>query len=399
VTERLIIRLASEASHKNHWLIWSESENEIIASGQVANAEQLNLLTEKAEQRVVICLLPGVDICIKKIAINGAFNRQMQQALPYLVEEELASDVEKLHFSVIAKQTDLLHVAICDKQKMSTWLAWLKTAQIICKQFIPEGLTLPLCADGKWQAVQLENQWIVRESIHLAWSCEQAMLNLLLESQLGDKLTQEIESYSPHPDNLIGQWTNHEPVLSMELLAKGTLNNKINLLSGEFKPKKERNQQLDKWRMPAILTVVLFILLMINIHLQSTQLEKQTQLVKQHVETIYKQAFPLQGKLKYVRIKKKLKTMLIGLEGDNAESGFLSMLNELVPAFANNPQLQPSSLKFDGKKQEMRILVNGNNFQSFEKFSAFVPDHFIVEQGALNSSNDRVSGLLTIRKR
>ena len=132
MNERLIIRLASSASEINYWLIWSDSENEIIASGEVDNAEQLNLLTEKAFQRRVICLLPGVDVCIKKVLIKGVVNRQIYKALPYLIEEELASDVETLHFNVIAKETHLVHVAICDKQKMHQWLSWLEDAQIKC---------------------------------------------------------------------------------------------------------------------------------------------------------------------------------------------------------------------------------------------------------------------------
>ena len=395
MTERLIIRLASKASQKNHWLIWSDSEDEIIASGEVDNAEQLNLLTEKAQQRTVICLLPGADVCIKDIAINGVFNRQMQQALPYLVEEELASDVETLHFSVIAKQSDLVYAAICEKQKISMWLSWLEAAQIRCRQFIPEGLALPATANGKWQAVQLDKQWIVRENQNIAWSCEPDMLDLLIGSKCEDDSVPQIESYSPYPGNGSGEWIELSPTLPMEILARGSKDNKTNLLTGEFKPKRESNKQLEKWRIPAILSVTLFIFLMLNLYMKNSQIEKETLLVKQHVETVYKQTFPLQNALKYARIKKKLKSMLIGLEGD-VDSSFLSMLNELVPAFAENSQLKPSNIKFDSKKQEMRISASADNFQSFEKFNAALPKHFSVEQGPLNSNKDGVSGLLTI---
>ena len=396
MTERLIIRLASKASQKNSWLIWSDSENEIIASGEVDNAQQLNLLAEKAQQRTVICLLPSVDVSIRAITINGVFNRQMQQALPYLVEEELASDVDTLHFSVIAKQTDLLHVAICEKQKISTWLSWLETAQIRCRQFIPEGLALPVAADGKWRAVQLGNQWIVRENWNLGWSCEPEMLDLLISSKSKDDAMPQIESYSPFAENSVAQWLPLSPMLPMEVLAKGTQNNKINLLTGEFKPKKESNKLLEKWRIPAILSITLFVFLLLNLYLKNLQVQKETLLVKQHVESVYKQALPLQSRLKYARIKKKIKSMLTGLEGE-VDSGFLSMLNELVPAFANNPQLKPGNIKFDSKKQEMRISASADNFQSFEKFNAALPEHFSVEQGALSSSKEGVSGLLTIR--
>lgn len=399
MTERLIIRLASKASQKNHWLIWSENENEIIASGEVDNAEQLNSLTEKAQYRKVVCLLPSVDVCIKEVVINGAYNRHIQQALPYMVEEELAADVETLHFSVLSKQTDLLHVAICNKQKMADWLAWLEDAEISCKQFLPEGLALPVTQDGKWQALQLDKNWIIRENQQLAWGCEPAMLAFMLDSKLQNNPEQQIACYSPLPENCPGQWLHGDAVLAMELLAKGTLDNKSNVLTGEFKPKKEANKQLKKWRTAGVLGAAFVLVLMLNLHLKTIQVQEQTALLKQHVETVYKQAFPLQNKLKYPRIKKKIKTMLRSVEGGAAKYGFLQMFNELLPAFIENPQLKPSSIKFDSQKQEMRILIDGDSFQAFEKLTSSLTTHFSVEQGALNSSNNRVSGLLTIRKK
>lgn len=399
MTERLIIRLASKASHKNHWLIWSDSENEIIASGAVDNAEQLNALTEKAQYRQVVCLLPSVDVYIKEVVINGVYSRHIQQALPYLVEEELASDVETLHFSVLSKQADLLHVAICNKQKIIAWQAWLESAQISCKQFMPEGLALPVVQDGQWQAIQLGNNWIIRESEQLAWGCESAMLAFMLESKLQDNPAQQIVSYSPLPENCPGQWLHNGAVLAMELLARGTLHNKTNVLTGEFKPEKEANKQLKKWRVTGILSAVFVLLLMLNLHLKKTQVQAQTALVKLHVETVYQQAFPLQNKLKYVRIKKKIKTMLRSVDSGTAKSGFLQMLNELLPAFLENAQLKPTSIKFDSQKKEMRILISGDSFQAFEKLTSSLTKHFGVEQGALNSSNNRVSGLLTIREK
>jgi general secretion pathway protein L len=394
VVERLIIRLASKASQKIHWLIWSDSEEEIIASGELENAQQLQLLTEKAQQRTVICLLPGVDVTIREVAVKGSLNRQMQQALPYLLEDELAVDVAMLHFSVIAKQAEQVDVAICDKHKMAMWLNWLENAQISCRQFIPEGLALPV--KDKWQAVQLDKQWLVRESSNLAWSCEQEMLDFIIAGKSNDDFTPQIETYSSAADNRVGEWIELPPILAMEILAKGTANNKINLLTGEFKLKKERNGLLDKWRMPGILAIVLLFFMMLNLYLQHLQAEKEIRLVKQHVETVYQQAFPMQGKLKYPRIKKKVKSMLTGLEG-NVDSGFLLMLNELLPAFVQNPKFTPDSIKFDSNKQEMQISATADNFQSFEKFNALLPKHFNVQQGALNSNKEGVSGLLTIR--
>lgn len=403
MNERLIIRLASSASQKNYWLIWSDSENEIIASGEVDNAEQLNLLTEKALQRRVICLLPGVDISIKKVVIKGAFNRQMQQALPYLIEEELASDVDKLHFNVISKETHLVHVAICDKQKMHHWLDWLENAQIQCKQFIPEGLTLPVPEYGHWQAVQLGEQWLIRETADIAWSCDVSMLNTILESRLKNAadeiLLPNIESYSPIIENSMGQWSSHDPILPMELLAVGTKNNTVNLLTGEFKPAKELNPYIKKWRVPAVVAAILFVVSVLNIYRNTLQVQSDTELVRQQVETIYNQAFPRESKLKYARINHKLETMLKELQGSGLEFDFLTILNDLSPAVKSLNKFEISSLKFDSKKQQLQLALTAPNFQSFETFSSELPKHLSAEQGALNNSNTGVSGVLTIRKK
>lgn len=399
MTERLIIRLASNASQTNHWLIWSDNEDEIIASGQVDNASQLKLLAEKAQQRKVICLLPSVDVCIKEITINGPFNRQMQQALPYLIEEEVATDVELLHLSLLSKQTDSVTVAICDKTKMGNWIDWLNMANISCQQFIPEGLALPVGDDSHWQAVKLDQQWLIRESKYQAWACESSMLDMVLESKLPEELDQKIVCYSTQPNTGFAEWQEASLTLPMELLVKGTLNNKINLLTGEFAPKKATNKHLRKWRLAIVLGGVLLTLLMVNLYLQHIKVERQTEFVKQQVETIYQKAFPLQSKLKYTRIKKKLKSMLDGLNNGPSDSSFLLMLNELVPVFASIPEIKPTNLKFDANKQELRLQVSANNFQAFEKFSTALPKHLDLEQGALNSSKDRVSGLLTIRKK
>ena len=131
MSEQLIIRLSSESHQTIYWLIWSDSEKKIIESGELVNAVNLNQLSEKALTRKVTCLLPSVDITLTSVEIKGAFTRQTQQALPYMLEDDLACDVEKLHFSVFAKETDLIQVAVCAKNKMQTWLDWLNDAEII----------------------------------------------------------------------------------------------------------------------------------------------------------------------------------------------------------------------------------------------------------------------------
>ena len=68
MTETLFIRLGSQAHDTIHWLVLgaaSANEPEIIASGELNNADQLSELTSKAEHRQVQIFVPGCDVLLK----------------------------------------------------------------------------------------------------------------------------------------------------------------------------------------------------------------------------------------------------------------------------------------------------------------------------------------------
>ena len=397
MSEQLIIRLASEAHQTIHWLIWSEKEQEIIASGELDNAEALTLLTEKAQTRKVTCLAPSVDITLKPVMIKGSFTRQMQQALPYMLEDELASDVDKLHFSVLSKKVDQIEVAICFKAKLKLWLDWLEAAEIFCQRMVPEALALPTADETQWQALRQGKQWLIREGAFQAWSCEDEMLGDVLALRLQKNTQQVIQSYSPLPDIQVGEWVAATPVLPMQLLAEGAINTNLNLLTGEFAIQKENHLQLHKWKGVAIAVSILFVVLVVNLFIKIEQTEQQTLIVKSQVEEVYQAAFPDQGRLRYSRIKKRLKTLLASVNVDKEEVGLLIILNDLLPALKAVPSLQISNLKYTSRNQELSLTISADSFEAFEQFAVKVPTRYAFEQGTLVNNADRIAGTVTVR--
>ena len=396
MSEQLVIRLSSEPHQTIHWLIWADSEKKIIASGELENAEELKQLQDKALSCKVICLLPSVDVTLKSVKIKGAFTRQIQQALPYMLEDDLACDVEQLHFSVFAKETNLIEVAVCAKNKMQLWLSWLNAAEISPFKFIPEALALPVPTDQQWQALRLGKQWIIRESLNSGWSCESEMLDSMLQLRLMDNTEQVINSYSGVVSSEHGKWRAIDSASPMHLLARGCVNGHINMLNGEFKIQKESNLQIAQWKLPLIAISILFIFAFINLVVQHSMLEKQTEQVKKQVETVYKKAFPTQRALQYSRIKKKIKGLL-NQASEVPEADFLIILNDLLPVFKAVPSLQISSLKFNSKKKEINLSVSTDSFQAFEQLAKQVPVQYQLEQGVLSNNKNRVSGLLTVK--
>ncbi|MEH6454367.1 MAG: type II secretion system protein GspL, partial [Psychromonas sp.] len=195
------------------------------------------------------------------------------------------------------------------------------------------------------------------------------------------------------------KWLINNSKLPMELLAIGTINNKVNLLSGQFKLKKNPNKHFLKWRVPAILLATLFVVMMLNLFLQSRQIDAKTEQVKHQVEQVYQQAFPQQSKLKYARINNRLRTLLAEIDSGKNKTELLTMLNDLTPSVKGNTEFRVTNIKFDKRKKELRIVATAQSFQAFEVFASKLPKKLDVEQGALNSNQSGVSGTLTIRGR
>ena len=104
MNEYLVIRLGAHALDPIHWLVWSQSELEIIASGCLSGAAALAELRERAGGRPIIGLVPGSEVLFREVSLPGKLTRQNLKALPYLLEEEVASEVDSLHLVVLGSQ-------------------------------------------------------------------------------------------------------------------------------------------------------------------------------------------------------------------------------------------------------------------------------------------------------
>lgn len=415
MAETLFIRLGSQAHHSIHWLIASQSSGkalEIIASGELANAEQLNTLTDKANQRIVKIIVPSSDVLLKRLQVPAKSNRAMRLAVPYMLEDELAQDVEQLFFAYAQNHKDAENnncfTAIVSHQQMQEWLAWLAAADIETKVFLPEVLSMP---QGKgWSAITLgegtEQQVIVRQGEWQGFTLDLATWQMQcmafaqqkeIEDDSDDEQSVLIQSYSalPNSEQLAIEQMPEE--LPLELMAKHYHSN-FNLLQNEYKIKDARGPSIKQWYWVA--AVALFALLL-NVSFKGAQLwqlNAKQELVEAQIISEYKKTFPKTKRVRISTIKSQLNQKLAQLGGANNSAGFLAMLAKITPAFTQVPALKPESLKFDGKRQELRLQAIANNYQTFEQFKAALEQEgLIVKQGAQNNQGDEVTGSFSIR--
>lgn len=397
MSEQLVVRLGSQPLDPVFWLVWSQSEQEIIASGELPDAHQLHTLSERAGHRPITALVPGTDVLLKQVQLPAKASRKALAAIPFMLEDELSADIDQQFFALGDKQDDLQNVAIVEKQKVETWLDWIAEAGLVCDKMLPDILALPV-SEGSWSLLQLGSQLMLRQDLWLGLQGETSWF-LPAVSHYAKQQEQAllIDNYTdmtlpPLPNVEVRTQKLDMP---MQILALGAQGVTFNLLQGEFKQKKQSQGQWQKWRLAAILATIALLTSLIDKGIELSQLKSQNQQLTQQIHAEFKRAFPETRRI--VNVRSQMKQKMQALEQGGSGTSMLAILSQLSDAFANS-KVKPQTMRFDSKRSELRLQAVAANFEALEQFKrAAQAQGFEVEQGAINNKDGQVMGSLLIR--
>ncbi|WP_309266098.1 GspL family type II secretion system protein ExeL [Aeromonas salmonicida] len=390
MSESLVIRLGTNAQQPVEWLVWSAKEEEIIASGTLASAHALGELRERAGGRPVVTLVPGSDLIFRRVSLPGKYSRQAAAALPYLLEEQIASDVDELHLVVLGHEGHEVDLMAVDKEKMQIWLGWLQQAGLKSQQLLPDVLALPPAADG-WSALQLGKEWLLRQGPCQGIVADESLLAMLLAAEAEPVTT---HSHTPLPAIPTANWLAADPELPMLLLAKGALNCQANLLQGPYRPQTEYSRYWLQWRKVAVVAGLLLLVALTQRGVHLYQLAEQDKALKAEIRQVYTRIFP--GETRIVNVRSQMAQHL-KLLGQTPQDGVLLLLTELAPTFAEVPGLKPQVLRFDAARGELRLQVTAPGFTEIERFRELAGKRFEVQQGEVRSTEGKVEGALVLK--
>lgn len=441
MSERLFIRLGRTPEQACSWLVWSEQEQEIIASGELTNAQGLSTLSERAGNRPIDVLVPAAAMTLTSVTLPEKGQRQALKALPFMLEEVLADDVDAMHFTVGPRQGDALSVVAVAHEQMQMWLSWLTAAGLKVKRMVPDCLALPL-QECQWAAMRFGNELLLRtgsglgQSLPLPWlpfalkhlvDKEQADKAQLEKSQqekarvekasldknsadktpqeVGDDQAVSVASYSEldlvlkdQASSLACVALKPQPLdLPMLVLARGILHAPVNLLTGVYTPKREYSKQLLQWKNAAIVLGVAIVLSLVDKGLTIHQVNGQIVELKAQSEAIYQQVVP--GNSRIVNLRSQMDSQLRALQGQGSGAAFFAMLEGLQEAFKQVPELKPNTLRFESARNELRMQVTAKNYAQIEKFKEIVAKRFQIDGGTMNSGEDQVTSTLTLRSK
>ena len=431
MSEKLILRLSSQNSSCIPWLVWSQATKEVIVSGELEHRDNLSVLTEYAKGRHVTVLVDSADVRLHRHFMPRKPTRQLLKALPFMLEDELAEDIENLHFAIeetgFDKELDQhwVNIAIVKRSLLQSWLGLLAKANIPIKRMVPDVLCLPdlttqfdedkksisileyaggwLIREGTWRGLFLPDSWL---SMYFA--------KLLASTEItsDDKVTTdeniEVSYFSPLPSELTAKFIESEQVnltaaeqeLPMLLLAQQAESFKWNLLQGDFAQKKTVSKNWALWRPAAALLIITLTIQFVMTIARWQSATSDLEIAKTELGKMYQEAFPKE-KLRMNVLRTQLKRKVAAVSGDSSvdTSGFIELMTRITPVFKKHPNLSLDSIRYDDKRGELRFNANAPSFQKFEQFKNDIERLGLdVKQGAVNNQGSKVAGSLSIQE-
>ena len=356
-----------------------------------------------AQARNSILLIPAQFVGFTQADIPAKQARQIIKALPFVVEEQLASEVGDNHFALIGRQKNTAHACFID-QKLMHELKGHYAADVI----LPDVMALPF-KDGEWSILVNDQQVLVRTAQYEGFACHIDNLMLLLdharvtEGQAAVIYCQEPEAISM----LLAQIENHGFALRTELinsawngLNKTTqqwLNN--NLLVDDFKTEKTKNNKSISVFRPVVgmLAAALLLFFISNVW-QGLQYKQMANQVRAASEAYFKQLFPGE---RITSLDRQLRAKLAANNGQG-QANFIELLGLTGATLNTDPGLkgiQLTSVRFMDKRGELEIELSAQSIAQIDQLKqALLQQGLQVDINSATSEKETVKAILKVSR-
>ena len=381
----LIIRLNPDAATA----IWR-----LAAPGDTAQTGEWHpdagdpTLSLLAQRHPAWVLVPASDCAFHRVTLPAGARRNAQQALAFLLEEQLATEIEESHFALIHRDKSDCAVAVVGREKMRAWQAWCEGLGLNVLALTPDALALPQNPTG-WSAVRCGEQWLFRHDSESGMAVETSWLGELLVHWPD---LAPIACYSPPPD-IAAPW---QPLPVQDLLALAASNpqaRKICLRQGNFAAKR-RPPTPRRWRTAIVATLALLLLWSGNRLHDHLALARQADAAVQASRDFYRQWFKAEKNLVNPRLQ--MQQHLRRLESVSARPALISRLGALQQIIAETPGIRLRALSFDATRNALQLEVSAVSSQALAQFSQRARAGFRVQTGEMKPRADGIEGRLTL---
>jgi general secretion pathway protein L len=373
MSETLVIRLRAAEEAPASWLIVDSNgaRSGPVQTGPVADA--LNLV----DGRSVVLLCPAGEITLAEPELPLRGGARIAQAVPFALEEQLASEVETLHFAVGAKKPGAAGtpVAVVARSLMDRWHGACEAAGIHPDAAYPDASTVPV-SPGACTLLLDEGMLFVRRPDALPYALDanplEAALDLALdvrgESSDGGAgpVVEHVaffaspSDYEKYRDTIEGL-RSRTATLQVKLLPEGALpllaaqagsGTAVNLLQGPYAARSSMAVRFKEWRLPAALAAATALVFVASQGLSIWRLKQAEKKLDAEIAAVFAAAMPGQKVI-------DPRAQMQGVLGNQGASGgaLLPAISALAQAMSQSPQAKLESISFRGNVVDLRLTA------------------------------------------
>ncbi|MEA3183458.1 MAG: ral secretion pathway protein [Gammaproteobacteria bacterium] len=368
----LLIRLPRTPEQPATWLTVDPRGN---PSGPPQSGP-LSLAAPRAVGRRICVLVPGTDVLLTEPEVPMKAGTKLHQVVPFALEEQLADDIDDLHFAIGKRAADSAKtpVAVIRRSLMDEWLTALRSNGLDPESMYTESDLLP---QNPGQAIAL-----MEEDVVVVRPPSGSPVTLPVEA-LGEAL--EIAQQGTGDQAATGgrglilytgaaEWHQHSAKIEalrerfdgikIQLLSAGPLAlfgqqlptaTPINLLQGSYAPTKASTVGWQSWKVAAILLVCLIGLHVAGKAAELTALKHSEHTLDASIGDTFRQAMP--GETNSTNARQRMEQRLAAAQNAGGPDGLLPALQALVDARAAAPGAKLKALSYRQGTVDMKVAA------------------------------------------
>jgi general secretion pathway protein L len=380
MTDTLIVQLTppirATDDDENNAIDW---DAQWLRLSSEATPEALNFetgeLSRLLQQAPVNCrwivLIPGEDVLTTTVNLPKKRRRQALKALPFMLEDSIASDMTLEHLAVGPDNTQgETLVAITRKQQLRDLLQIFTDAGITPSRMLPDYAMLQENPDT-WQVLLSGDRAMVRCPDSTGFSTPLSRLELLLntgqESESGSsaRSVQWIRTADTSAPVLPDNWQISEQLVANPLqhLAANAHKATLNLLQDEFKVIQQDSWNWRPWATAALLALVAIVIGLSETGLETARFNRENDQLQASMIELAREALP-----EAKQIRDPQTQLLIAWrqleKGGAGGAEFLPLLNRVSAAISQQP-ISVHGIHF--KDGTLTVALQGSSLQQLDK--------------------------------
>lgn len=402
MAESLYLQLP-RAGQPVRWLLVDTVGNRIghVQQGSLGDA------AAQAKGRRLITFVPAERVTLTVVEVPSRNPQKVLQAVPFMLEDRLAEDVESLHFALGQRDDTRQLVAAIGRGHMQELMDSLSAAGLIPSRMIPDVCAVP-SEPGTAVAVVEDGVALVRFPDGSGFGADSDLAAKLLRRRTdveGSDVTRVVIHASLEDadtfDALLADLTQERvkqtlPDGRLALLAHSVTGQRsLDLLQGDFKLQTSFQEHWRQWRLAASLLVACLVLGLVQQVTSYVRLRHQAAALDAQVEQLFTQAMP-GSRLQPGTEMEQMKQRLAALQGGNAAGSLLVLLDALGKGLNTNPSIQITGINYQSGSLQAQLQAADIGALDALKGALNGKDGISANLDSVNASGSQVTGRITL---